>query len=306
MTTEQQPEDWRVRLGRHVRARRQQLKMSQQDVAIRGGPSTATLYLIEADQAPALQRGTKERLDSTLGWAIGSTEAIIRGGEPEMKPWTDPRHSGTLDQEPAEDPDAAAFDRLDRRSIGKAITGLMLLKDISFEEMARQLNVSPLTLRQALYGHTIRVEHFESIWAGLRESGFSVQEMLDRDSQAEAARKARSEQFDRDMDVRLGREPGAPRERSQADIEAWQHREATELDRMVWPRGVDPNSEVAIRAVLSTFASQRAVADEFANVIYRMRGELRDWTDLIEDQSRALRYRLEELADQQSAGRPPE
>lgn len=81
MTTSNEA-DWRQRLSRHVRTRRQELGLSQQEVADRGGPSAATLYKIEAGVATSMQRGTKERLDIILGWTMGSTDMIMRGGDP--------------------------------------------------------------------------------------------------------------------------------------------------------------------------------------------------------------------------------
>lgn len=71
-----------LRLGRLVRARRKALKMTQSDVQAVGGPSTATLRLIENGRNLEFRDGTGVALERAIGWAPGSIDAILAGGEP--------------------------------------------------------------------------------------------------------------------------------------------------------------------------------------------------------------------------------
>lgn len=70
------------RLGRYVRARRKELKMTQVDVQEAGGPSTATLRLIEGGKHADFRDGTGTALESALKWAYGSIDDTLTGGEP--------------------------------------------------------------------------------------------------------------------------------------------------------------------------------------------------------------------------------
>lgn len=70
------------RLGRYVKARREALGLSQDEVAARGGPSDTTLGKIEAG-AGGLSRISVAKLDHPLSWAPGSARRVLEGGEPE-------------------------------------------------------------------------------------------------------------------------------------------------------------------------------------------------------------------------------
>lgn len=74
-------DDWR-RLADHVTTRRTQLGLTQGQVQAAGGPSVATMRLIEG----AIQEGYRPnilgRLEQALGWKAGSVAAILTGGEP--------------------------------------------------------------------------------------------------------------------------------------------------------------------------------------------------------------------------------
>jgi hypothetical protein len=74
-------EDWQ-RLAEHVVSRRVSLGLTQQDVRAAGGPSTATMRLIEG----ALQTTYKDmvigRLEKALNWGPGSVRSILAGGDP--------------------------------------------------------------------------------------------------------------------------------------------------------------------------------------------------------------------------------
>lgn len=76
-------------LARHVRQRRG--KLSQLDIAERGGPSTTTQSVIESGElVSAPQTSTLAKLDRALGWAPGSAEAVLYGGIPtELPGWPD-------------------------------------------------------------------------------------------------------------------------------------------------------------------------------------------------------------------------
>lgn len=69
-------------LGRMVRARRKHLGLSQEKIAEIGGPSTATLYLIESGQAPRMQRATIENLELVLDWPRGMIDKLLTDPPP--------------------------------------------------------------------------------------------------------------------------------------------------------------------------------------------------------------------------------
>lgn len=77
--------DWE-RLGRYVRHRRdKELDMTQLDVQTAGGPSTATMRLIEGGhQKQGYSSMTIAALETALGWKHGSATKILVGGEPEL------------------------------------------------------------------------------------------------------------------------------------------------------------------------------------------------------------------------------
>ncbi|MDO3401925.1 helix-turn-helix transcriptional regulator [Mycolicibacterium neoaurum] len=75
-------EDPAQRLGRFVRVRRKELKLTQADVQNADGPSPATLRLIEAGKHADLRRSTVEPLERILGWEPGSVQAVLDGGSP--------------------------------------------------------------------------------------------------------------------------------------------------------------------------------------------------------------------------------
>lgn len=70
------------RLGRLVRERRKELKLTQADVQEAGGPSTATLRLIEGGKHTDFRSSTSGPLDKVLQWQPGSIDHVLAGGEP--------------------------------------------------------------------------------------------------------------------------------------------------------------------------------------------------------------------------------
>jgi len=77
--------DWQ-RLGRYVRERRDQLRLTQQGVTMRGGPSVATVRNIESATAERYRGQTFSQLEDALEWERGSVDAILRGGAPTPLP----------------------------------------------------------------------------------------------------------------------------------------------------------------------------------------------------------------------------
>lgn len=75
-----------VRLGRMVRERRKELKLTQADVQAKGGPSTATLRLIENGKHTDFRPATSQPLEDILQWQPGSIAAILKGQTPTVVP----------------------------------------------------------------------------------------------------------------------------------------------------------------------------------------------------------------------------
>jgi transcriptional regulator with XRE-family HTH domain len=73
--------DTHRRLVEHLEARRLELRLTWTDLARDSGVTTQTLRQIRAGQA-AMRPLTKVALEDALGWARGSIDATLRGGEP--------------------------------------------------------------------------------------------------------------------------------------------------------------------------------------------------------------------------------
>ncbi|MEO3851723.1 helix-turn-helix transcriptional regulator [Streptomyces sp. B8F3] len=78
---ERDPAAWR-RLSETVRAHRTRKNWSQQELARRAGVSTKSVVTIESGKAPTRMPPTLPRIAETLGWADGSIEAVLDGGDP--------------------------------------------------------------------------------------------------------------------------------------------------------------------------------------------------------------------------------
>lgn len=74
-------EDWQ-RLGKIARQRRISLGFTQQDLRAEGGPSTATLRLLEGGLQSEYTDMVLGKLETSLRWEPGSVAAILAGGEP--------------------------------------------------------------------------------------------------------------------------------------------------------------------------------------------------------------------------------
>lgn len=97
------PDDsgWR-RLAEYVAKRRTQLGMTQGEVHAAGGPSVATMRLIEGAMQQSYRQVILGRLEEALRWQTGSVAAILVGGEPTPVERTDTR-------QPPMDPDVLAI-----------------------------------------------------------------------------------------------------------------------------------------------------------------------------------------------------
>jgi hypothetical protein len=72
----------RVRFGRVVHARREELGLTREDVAALGGPSDATQMRVEAGDGSVPRLATRNKFDAPLRWAAGSAARVWAGGEP--------------------------------------------------------------------------------------------------------------------------------------------------------------------------------------------------------------------------------
>ena len=72
-------------LGEHVRRERAQRRQTQQEFAESIGLSVRTLGSIEAGTGTRYDRGTRAIVEWALGWAPGSIELVIEGGQPRIE-----------------------------------------------------------------------------------------------------------------------------------------------------------------------------------------------------------------------------
>lgn len=78
------------RLDHFVTERLALLRINRDELARRGGPQRSTLRKAKTgSRTPSLV--TLTRLDEALGWALGSSAAIIEGGEPVYAQQRDPQ-----------------------------------------------------------------------------------------------------------------------------------------------------------------------------------------------------------------------
>jgi transcriptional regulator with XRE-family HTH domain len=75
-------QDW-SNLGRLVRERRTDLGLTQAEIQSAGGPSPATLYLIESGRRGSYRPQVLRRLERALGWRAGSVRRALAGGRPQ-------------------------------------------------------------------------------------------------------------------------------------------------------------------------------------------------------------------------------
>jgi hypothetical protein len=74
-----------IQAGQWIRQRRKELRLSQDEIRALGGPSTATLRVLETGKARDPQVGTTWTLERILGWRPGAIRsAITQGRRPEI------------------------------------------------------------------------------------------------------------------------------------------------------------------------------------------------------------------------------
>lgn len=74
-----------IQAGQWIRQRRKELRLSQDEIRALGGPSTATLRVLESGKAGTPQIGTTWTLERILGWRPGAIRlAIEEGRRPEI------------------------------------------------------------------------------------------------------------------------------------------------------------------------------------------------------------------------------
>lgn len=69
-------------LADEVRLRRKQLKLTQPDLAERGGMSVATVRAVETNRSGRLTRRLRRALERALEWQDGSVDAVLAGNAP--------------------------------------------------------------------------------------------------------------------------------------------------------------------------------------------------------------------------------
>jgi transcriptional regulator with XRE-family HTH domain len=72
------------RLGEEVRLRRRQLKLTQPELAERGGLSVATIRAVETNRAGRLSRRLRRALERAIDWEAGSIDTVLEGGAPRV------------------------------------------------------------------------------------------------------------------------------------------------------------------------------------------------------------------------------
>lgn len=84
-------EDWQA-LAEAVKAEREDQGLTQEQIANMGGPSTATMRLIEGAMQAGYRARTLVSLERALGWPRGRVRRILRHeGEPEVAVTAAPR-----------------------------------------------------------------------------------------------------------------------------------------------------------------------------------------------------------------------
>lgn len=110
------PRDWQ-RLARYVRERRDELGLTQEEIATRGGPSTATLRLIETGTQDSYRAKSLRQLAEALRWTPESPRAILAGREPEEVQESGRERPATETTPPEPEPGESA-DHADASAIG--------------------------------------------------------------------------------------------------------------------------------------------------------------------------------------------
>lgn len=121
-------------LARHVRLRRRELQISQDDAARSVGMSPVTWGRVEKGQP--VRALTHSGIERALGWAPGSVETILSGGEPTEAEAEPPERPSVMD-----DPLIADILATDLPDDEKAKLIHMVLKDRRRSEELRRERV---------------------------------------------------------------------------------------------------------------------------------------------------------------------
>ena len=139
----QDRQDW-SRLGRLVRERRTDLGLTQAEIHGAGGPSPATLYLLEAGRRGSYRPQVLRRLERALGWRAGSIRRVLAGGQPVLDDAEE--IPSPVRDDRARVPDAqawmASFRRLPISPHDKLLILSGLLEEV-IAELSRGLNDEP-------------------------------------------------------------------------------------------------------------------------------------------------------------------
>lgn len=90
----------RARLAQEVRNRRNALGLTQREAAVKADVATQTW--INVEQGEKVRERTLARVDRALKWELGSSEDILKGGDPKPLPGSTPAATPATDQAFAE------------------------------------------------------------------------------------------------------------------------------------------------------------------------------------------------------------
>jgi transcriptional regulator with XRE-family HTH domain len=179
------PEAWR-RLSRKIRTHRVRNGWSQAELARRAGTSTKSALTAESGKPPTRMPPSLERIADALGWAEGSINAILEGGEPVTAASQSTHQPGTAyTTEHA----VAAFRMTTRFSLICAELGADPAAVAQFDAAAEALMSSAVTAHARTFG--LAQEHFAAVAHSPRGDGGPD---ADRPIVDDAVRRFRAEQ----------------------------------------------------------------------------------------------------------------
>jgi transcriptional regulator with XRE-family HTH domain len=131
-------------LGQLVRERRTELGLTQAEIHSAGGPSAATLYLIETGRRGSYRPQVLRRLERALGWRAGSVRRALAGDQPTLE--GEDTITSPVGEDRASVPDSqqwmASFRRLPISRHDKLLILSRLLEEV-IAELSTGLNDEP-------------------------------------------------------------------------------------------------------------------------------------------------------------------